>query len=97
MNLKHKDWPKLKKAWDDYGFNIPFEQCDRIRQRQDGLYVLVGWKTPEGTIDAADFCFLEGAWEVQNDGMGNEMSEKEWDSIVMDPWCDTFKYTKDKP
>lgn len=89
MKLDPKEWPELKKAWDDYGHSIPFEQLDGIKS-QRGCYAVVRWKNEDGTVGLADLARgRNGPWEMQNDGF-DDVSEADWRKLRIVEDCDWF-------
>lgn len=86
-----KKWPELKKAWDAYGHDIPFEKLDGIKS-QRGCYCVVRWTTEEGTVGLADLARggTNMEWEMQNDGF-DEITEADWRKLKIVEDCDWFE------
>ena len=71
-----KKWPLLKKAWDEYGHMISWDQLVDIKS--DGTYVCLAWDD-DGEIQYADLYRTEDGWEMNNDG-GDSVSKEAWNS-----------------
>ena len=89
-----KTWPDLKQAWDDYGFNIFWDQIVDYRIRLDGCYIVM--LVPGGNGDIEDYFelidFARGTdWEVQNDG-SEPITKAQWDKLKIVPECDQYEY-----
>lgn len=88
--LDAKKWPVLKKAWDEYGHSVKFEDLDGIKSDR-GCYCVVRWTNKDGTVEIADLArsSVTGAWEMQNDGF-DTISESDWRRLKISPECDWF-------
>lgn len=84
--------PDLKKAWDAYGHEIPFDKLHGAKTDGRGCYVVVCWRTPEGKLALADLARagLDAPWEMQNDGMSPDITDAEWRKVQIEPDCDNF-------
>lgn len=85
-----KTWPDLKKAWDDYGFNIKWEDIAGSLFRNDGYYVVLLVPINKGRFELIDFAKGE-EWEVQNDG-SDSISMEQWQRLKIVPGCDGYEY-----
>ncbi len=88
-----KKWPSLKKAWDEYGHAVAFEDLDGLKTDSRGNYVVVRWKEKDGPgVGMADLARAgaDHPWEMQNDGM-DEITEADWRKLEIVPDCDWFR------
>ena len=89
-------WPNLKKAWDDYGHMISWDQLFDMKVRggyeAPGSYVVVAWKEEDGAIGIADLAGTgyDAGWEMQNDGF-DPLTASEWKKLRIVPDCDWFE------
>ena len=94
LNPNH--WPELKKAWNDYGHAIKFEDLFDYRLRIDGYYIVVAWKNGDGDVECADLYRTQNSeWEFQNDGC-EPMTTEQWIRVKITPHCDSFDYPSDE-
>jgi hypothetical protein len=89
--LDPKKWADLKKAWDDYGHSIKFEDLFDYMLREDGYYIVVAWKYGNDEVECADLYFVNGVWDFQNDS-GEPMTMEQWKRAKIVPGCDAFDY-----
>ena len=95
LNPNH--WPELKKAWNDYGHSIKFEDLFDYRLRIDGNYIVVAWKNSYGDVECADLFrdIQTGNWEFVNDD-GEPISPDQWRLTKIVPDCDAFEYPSEE-
>lgn len=91
-----KDFPMLKKAWDEYGFQAKWEDLTGIKADR-GCYAVVCYpatnvKSDKPLFEMADFARagIEEPWEVQNDGF-SLITEAQWNKLKIKPECDWFE------
>lgn len=90
-----KRWPNLRAYWESYGHSILWEQLDGWKEREyDGLYVVLRWTNPDGTVGLADVAAYKGrdgkpVWDMQNDS--EETTEQGWKSLKIVPECDWYR------
>lgn len=91
--IDERKWPKLKEAWDAYGHAVPWNELHACKTDGRGCYVVVCWRTPEGTLSMADLARTgpDAAWEMQNDGMSPDITDAEWRKLRIVPDCDWFE------
>jgi len=98
MNISKlaKENPKLKKAWDDYGHVIAWDNLFDAKIRNDGCYVVLAWKEDDDMINMADLACSKseyyadgGDWEMQNDSFIS-ISPEDWKKLHIVPECDWF-------
>ena len=85
-----KKWPLLKKAWDEYGHCMAWEQLVDIKAASH--YAALAWKEGD-SIQYADMARTEDGWEMINDG-GDDMTVAEWNSARVDEWCERLVFPK---
>jgi hypothetical protein len=93
LNPDH--FPELKKAWDDYGHSIKFEDLFDYRRRSDGYYIVVAWKVGDQIHCADLYRTRDTEWEFQNDGF-DPITEGQWDRVKIVPDCDYFDYPSEE-
>ena len=86
---KAANWPTLKAYWDEYGHSISWDQLTDMKVRDDGMYVVLAWKDPDGDIGIADVACGGGQWDMQNDGFP-PLTPAEWRKLRITPYCDSF-------
>jgi hypothetical protein len=69
-----KKWPLLKKAWDEYGHMIAWE--DLVDMKSDGNWAYMAWDD-DGEIQYADLYRTKDGWEFNNDG-GDPVPKAVW-------------------
>ena len=83
----------FKKAWDEYGHEIPFEKLEDYKMRSDRCYIVVCWKDKrkKDMIGMADLYRGDPAdeWQMQNDGF-DLITEADWKKLKIVPDCDWF-------
>lgn len=92
MTIDAKKWPELKKAWDEYGHAVPFEELHDAKTDGRACYVVVCWRTPEGDLALADLARAgtREPWEFQNDEIMPDITDAEWKKLRIEPDCDNF-------
>lgn len=92
-----KKWPALKKAWDEYGHLIAWDDLVDLRQRggHEGAYVLVAWVTSPGFYSYASLAWNGEAWEMQDDS-ADDISVEDWKNIKFTDNCDWHNRPDDK-
>lgn len=85
-----KNWPELKKAWDDYGHSVSWNALIDMKSAR-GCYVVLAWKEGD-MIEVADLARAGAGfpWEMQNDG-SEPMSQDAWDLLRVVPECDWYE------
>lgn len=90
MGIDAEKWPELKKVWDAYGHDTPFEKLEAIKS-QRGCYAVVCWKNEAGRLELADLARARDTeWEMQNDCFGDSITEAEWRKLRIVEDCDWF-------
>jgi hypothetical protein len=85
-------WPKLAKAFNDYGFIVKWDELFDMKTDR-GCYAVIAWKNKKNPniIHMADFARAHCTdWEVQNDGFDN-ITLAEWKKLRIVPDCDWFE------
>lgn len=88
--LKGKSWADLKQAWEDYGFNVSWDNVLDAKVRSDWCYVVFAVRSGKDEIEMIDFA-KGGEWEVQNDG-SDSITQAQWDKLKIVPECDWYEY-----
>lgn len=86
--LIHDNWPELKKAWDAYGHEKKFEELTAIKY--NSFYCVVAWPEEDDTFGIADLTFNGKEWEFNNDCCGTGITVKQWNSVRLDLYLETF-------
>ena len=92
--LDPKKWADLKKAWDDYGHTVKFEDLFDYMLRDDGYYIVVAWKDGDD-VECADLYCVNGVWDFQNDGC-EPMTMEQWKRAKIVPDCDAYDYPSEE-
>jgi hypothetical protein len=87
-----KNLPELKKAWDEYGHMIAWDDLLDVKIRADDhCYAVLAWKEYD-MINMADLYRTghDKPWEMQNDGH-DPITPAEWKKLRIVPYCDWFE------
>ena len=85
-----KSSPKLKAAWEEYGFAVSWDKLDGYKKSHTHGYIVLRWKEDNGMVNMADLAYNGETWEVQNDGF-EPISEADWRKLKVVPDCDWFE------